>query len=136
MKNHCLHSMAILVLTASASGVMAQTPAARAPSAGASAPPLVRPAPRPLTPAELRNSATSPDDQPPEGPVVPQINIPFGKTPPPPKSAPHAARAGMTASANGANAGIGDAAARCEAQEDASARAACRVKLTSDSRKH
>jgi hypothetical protein len=58
-------------------------------------------------------------------PVAPQITVPFGKTPPPPpKREERAARAAAAASE-----GVDDAAARCESQTDARARANCRAQL-------
>jgi hypothetical protein len=99
---------------------------APAPTASApSAPPATTPAkgPRLLSPAERRDNAdaASPDLRP-ERPVVPQISIPFGKSPPPlpaSASAPRAARKAPTG-------GVADAAARCDAQPSDEERAACR----------
>ena len=100
--------------------------------AQASAPPVVSPAasatpaptgPRLLTPAEKRNNAdaaAAPDLRP-DRPVVPQIRIPFGRTPPAtPGSAP--ARRGTATPAGH----IGDSAARCEALPGDVERSACR----------
>ncbi len=101
--------------------VMAQSSAL--PSVAASAPrpaiPVRLPA-RPLTPAELRESSSPPIDDRREGTATPQLSIPLGKTAPAPfKPAARPARTAAAAS------GIDDRAARCEAQADASARAAC-----------
>ena len=114
---------------------IAQTATATAPAVPeASAPSAGKPAPRPLGPAELRESATTPGDLRPEDPVRPQINIPLGKQP---KSSltpePRAQR--RIGSASAANGGINDASARCEAEVDSQARLACRNKLAQASGK-
>ena len=108
------------------SSAVAQT-SAPAPNSGASAPRPAKPPPRLLTPAELRDSASSPADEPPAGAVTPQISIPLGKKPAPPLK-PYS----RAAAAPG---GIDDAAARCEAQASEPARAECRDKLTRAARK-
>ena len=124
MKIECLPLAATLVFAVAAA--MAQTDAP-APSAGASAPRAAKPGPRALTPAELRESASSPADDRPEGAVTPQLSIPFGKSAAAPlKPDSRAQRRGAAASSGG----IDDSAARCEAQSDAEVRAACRAKLT------
>jgi hypothetical protein len=99
------------------------------PAAPAARPAASAPAPRLLSPTEQRdNSDVSPEpSRRLEGPVAPQIRIPLGRKPPPvavTKPAP-ARRAGT-----GSAAGVDDGAARCEAQVDATARAACRERLT------
>lgn len=113
--------------------VMAQSSAL--PSLAASAPlsakPLsAKPPPlpaRPLTSAELRDSGSAAIDDRREGTVTPQIRIPLGKTAPTPmKPDARPARRGVPPAAAAGTAGIDDAAARCEAQADAKARAACR----------
>lgn len=97
------------------------------PMPGASAPTTVKPAPRPLSPTELRESATPPGDLRPEDPVRPQISIPFGKKP---ALAPEPRAQRRIGSASAAAAGgIDDASARCEAEVDTQARLACRSKL-------
>ncbi len=105
--------------------VMAQSSAL--PSLAASAPLSAKPLPlppRPLTPAELRDSGSAAIDDRREGTVTPQISIPLGKTAPAPmKPDARPARRGVPPTSA---AGIDDAAARCEAQADAKARAACR----------
>ncbi len=99
---------------------------------GASAPRPAKPPPRRLTPAEMRDSASSPADEPPAGAVTPQIIIPLGKKPAPPlKPYSRAARRDAPATPGG----IDDAAARCEAQASEAARAECRDKLTRAGRK-
>lgn len=113
------------------SSAVAQT-SAPAPNSGASAPRPAKPPPRLLTPAELRDSASSPADEPPAGAVTPQISIPLGKKPAPPLK-PYSRAARHDAAA--APGGIDDAAARCEAQASGPARAECRDKLTRAARK-
>ena len=97
---------------------------APAPTASApSAPPAK--GPRLLSPAERRDNAdaaTSPDLRP-ERPIVPQISIPFGKSPPPLPASASAPRAARKAPTGG---GVADAAARCDAQPSDEERAACR----------
>lgn len=105
--------------------VMAQSSAL--PSVAASAPrpakPVRLPA-RPLTPAELRESSSPTIDDRREGTATPQLSIPLGKTAPA-QLKPAARPARIAAAAAAAASGIDDRAARCEAQADASARAAC-----------
>jgi hypothetical protein len=98
------------------------------PLPGASAPTANQPAPRPLSPTALRESATPPGDLRPEDPVRPQISIPFGKKPALAPE-PRAQRRIGSASASAAAGGINDASARCEAEADTQARLACRGKL-------
>src|SRR5436190_22464969 len=114
MKTHCLPLVAVLMLVFSS---WAATPQAstQAASDAASAAPKTKPAPRQRTPAELRDAATPPGELRPEKPVVPQVSIPFGKTPPASvKSESRALRAGKAASSGG----VDEAAARCEAEAD------------------
>ena len=94
--------------------------------AAASAPLTAKPGPRLQTPAELRDSASTPGDLRPEERVTPQIVIPLRKTAPPTKARAAAARRSAAASA----AAIDDSAARCEAQSSAQARETCRASLT------
>jgi hypothetical protein len=95
---------------------------ASAPAAAASKP--SRLPPRPMTPAQ-QHDAAFPDLRP-ERPIVPQLSIPLGGKGRPERVAPSApARPGKAASALS----IGDAAARCEAEPSAQARAACRDRL-------
>ena len=101
-------------------------------TSAASAPAAAKPALKPSTPQQSRDSATMPGDLRPEHPVVPQIDIPLGKkTPAPPKPRSKAASGGSAASAAG---GIDDAVASCEAQVDAQARADCRARLAHQDR--
>ena len=106
-------------------------PLAPVPTSGASAVPMAKPVPRPLTPAELRDSASTPGDLRPEDPVKPQISIPLGKGPPAgSKLVSRAAPRNAAAPAGGVN----DASARCEAEVDEQVRATCRDKLAHTTR--
>ena len=97
---------------------------AASPSAPASAAPV---GPRLRSPAETGNRAAAPGALRPERAVTPQINIPFGKVPPPPpKAETGAATRGNPAAPSGT---VDDAAARCESQVDDQVRAACRARL-------
>ena len=98
---------------------------AQAPTTAASAP-SAKPPPRALTPDESREVATTPGSRRPEDPVIPQINIPLGRTPPPPVAGKAAAARHSQAAASG---GIDDRVARCEAQSSSAARATCRDRL-------
>ena len=117
---------AALALALALPAAMAQT-GVSSPAAVASAPRAAKPSPRPLTPAELRDSGSSEANDRPVGAVTPQISIPLGKKPAPP-SMPYSRAARPDAGA--ASGGINDSAARCEAQASEQARAACREKLT------
>ncbi|HZE91175.1 MAG TPA: alkaline phosphatase PhoX [Rhizobacter sp.] len=131
MKIRCLSVAGAWVLAAAWLPAMAQTSPPMPASAG-SAPPrpmVVKPAPRPLTPIEMQNKAAMPGDLRPENPVTPQISIPFGKQPPAAHPAPAAQRA-STAAASGA--GVGDAAAKCEARKGEQVRVKCREQLAHD----
>ena len=98
------------------------------PLPAASVPTESKPAPKALSPAALRESATPPGDLRPEDPVRPQINIPLGRKPVASLAAePRAQR--RIGSASAAAGGIDDASARCEAEVDTQARLACRGKL-------
>jgi hypothetical protein len=112
------------------SSVHAQVPArVPAPLAApaASAPPVVsKSRPRTMTPAELRDSATVPGDVRPEDPVVPQVRIPLGRTPPVPAHTPAQTRRHDQAAAMG---GVDDAVARCKAAEAPAARDACLARV-------
>jgi cytoskeletal protein RodZ len=126
MTKHFLPLFTALALSLSLSCASAQSDAASAP-----APALTKPKPKPAAkPVPIKQSPTvqtdvnsPPLDKPPGGDVQPQISIPFGKTPPPPKNKLGTAR--KTGSANGIN----DGAARCNAEADEQARALCRDKL-------
>jgi len=119
MKPCCLPLVAAL-LAGLTLPVLAQT-ATPSPAAAASSPQGEKPARRLPTPDEKRNSATAPGDMRPERPVVQQIRIPLGKTPPKPTAA--AAKPAPAASG-----GIDDMAARCEALSSPAARAQCRAR--------
>lgn len=98
------------------------------PTPAASAPTASKPAPRPLTPSALRDSASPPGDLRPEDRVKPQISIPLGRKPVP-AVAPEPRAQRRIGSASAAAGGINDATARCEAEVGDAARAACRAKL-------
>ena len=125
MKFNCLPLAAALTLAVSLFSASAQISAPPPPSA-ASALPAAKPGPKPLTPTELRDSATPPGDLRPEDRVKPQISIPLGKGPPAPLKLESRAAPRGTAAAPG---GIDDASARCEAELDEQVRATCRDKL-------
>lgn len=126
MNTRCLPLAAALTLAVSVFSAAAQPASAPAlPSASA---PASKPAPHPLSPSELRESATPPGDLRPENPVKPQINIPLGKKPVP-ALAPEPRAQRRIGSASAAAGGINDASARCEAEVGDAARVACRKKL-------
>jgi hypothetical protein len=132
MTTRCLPLAAALTFAVSIFNAAAQ-PAAAAALPGASAPTATKPAPRPLSPNELRESASPPGDLRPEDPVKPQISIPLGKKPVATLSPePRAQRRIGSASAAAAG-GINDASARCEAEVGAAERSACRTKLAQTS---
>ncbi|MEQ1684491.1 MAG: hypothetical protein ABL916_12645 [Burkholderiaceae bacterium] len=119
---------AALTLAAWLISAVAQT-ATAPPLPSASAPTPGKPVPRPLSPTELRESASPPGDLRPVDPVKPQISIPLGKKPVP-ALAPEPRAQRRIGSASAAAGGIDDASARCEAETGNAARAACRTKLT------
>jgi hypothetical protein len=127
MTTRCLPFAAALALAVSSFNATAQ-PASAPALPSASAPTAAKPAPRPLSPNELRESASPPGDLRPENPVKPQISIPLGKKPVP-ALAPEPRAQRRIGSASAAAGGINDASARCEAEVDDAARAACRSKL-------
>ena len=98
------------------------------PAVAASAAPLrlpdTRPPPRVQSVEESSANAAVPGDLRPERPVTPQIDIPFGQ--PEPVPVKPTARTRRNPAPPG---GIDDAAARCQAEEDAALRAACRDRL-------
>lgn len=106
-----------------------------APMITASAPGPARRPDGPLlrTPAERRSDAMAPDLRPARA-VVPQIDIPLGRTRQPvrPKAAQTAPERAAAAS-GAALGGISDGAARCEAQVSDLERAACRARLAHQS---
>jgi hypothetical protein len=102
----------------------AAPPAASAARDGKATPPN---APTRPTAAQAQERAVMPGDLRPEHPVVPQVSIPFGRTPPPP-AAP------KTGTGKAPAGGIDDSVARCEAQAASAARKMCRDRLRSDKR--
>ena len=133
MKNnrHLLTLALLLALSPLTAG--AQTDAARSSGLAASAPvvpkpapkpaPKPKPTPRPMSPSAQREAATMPDETRPQGQAVPQLNIPLGKGP------TGAAKPTVNSGVPGKKAttgGVNDAAARCGAEPDVAARAACR----------
>ena len=124
MKLRCLPLAAALACAALPWGVMAQR--APAPMPAASAAPSAKPDPKQLTPQQSRDSATTPGDLRPEHATVPQINIPFGKTPAAAPKTPSSAPRGSNAASD---VGIDDAVARCEAEPDQGVREVCRARL-------
>jgi hypothetical protein len=124
--SHPFWTPALACACALVSSAHAQVPArVPAPLAApaASAPPVVsKSKSRAMTPAESRDSATVPGDVRPEDPVVPQIRIPLGRTPPVASHTPAQTRRHEQAAATG---GIDDAVARCKAAEAPAARDAC-----------
>jgi hypothetical protein len=127
MTTRCLPLAAALTLAASIFNAAAQ-PASAPAQPSASAPPTTKPAPRPLSPNELRESASPPGDLRPQDPVKPQIKIPLGRKPVA-ALAPEPRAQRRIGSASVAAGGINDASARCEAELGDAARAACRGKL-------
>ncbi len=128
--SHPFWISALACAWALASSVHAQVPA-RVPAplaAPAASAPLVvsKSRPRTLTPAELRDSATVPGDVRPEDPVVPQIRIPLGRTPPVAAHTPAQTQRHDQAAAMG---GVDDAVARCKATEAPAAREACLARV-------
>jgi hypothetical protein len=115
-----------LVAALAPSVAMAQA-SAQGLDAASAASPDVQQNRRLMTPEQLRDSATPPGDLRPERPVTPQISLPFGK--PPPSASPTAEARPVPRSAAASATGVDDAAARCEAQDTDSLRAACRAKL-------
>ena len=120
----CVLTVAVNAASAQSSAPMAEpvlpAPATSSPASAAPAGPRMR------SPAETGNRAVAPGDLRPERPVTPQISIPFGKLPPPPKAEAGAVRRGNPAAPSGT---VDDAAARCESQVDDQLRAACRARL-------
>lgn len=120
MTPRCLPIAAAFVLAATLVPASAQPLAA---ASAASQAPAGKPTPRPLSPSELRDSASTPGDLRPADPVTPQFRIALGKAP----AAPLKLTAPRTAPA--ASGGINDASVRCEAEADTQARALCRQRL-------
>ena len=91
--------------------------------AAASAPPFNKTKPRALSPAEQRDSASIPGDVRPADAVIPQINLPLGRTPP--AAAPATKAEAQRRRQADANGGIDDGIARCKAQTTVAARREC-----------
>jgi hypothetical protein len=130
MKFDCLPVAAALLLAVSLLSAEAQT-VASPPISGASAVPAAKPIPRPLSPTELRDSASQPGDLRPEDPIKPQISIPLGKKPPTGSKLVSRAEPRSPAASAG---GVNDASARCEAEADEQVRVKCRDKLAHTAR--
>jgi hypothetical protein len=98
----------------------AQQPAGvPAPAASAaSVPAPAKPARRPLTPEELRNTAQFPDGSQPERPVSPQVVVPFGRKPGPQPETPASGAATVPGKIN-------DQVARCKALAEPHRQSAC-----------
>jgi hypothetical protein len=98
----------------------------------ASAPPVLNKSkPRAMTAAEKRDSATAPGDMRPEEPVVPQLSIPLGRTPPVPVLSKAQQQRQEKAAAMG---GVDDGVARCKAAATPAERSACLARLGSPSK--
>lgn len=102
--------------------VLAQAPAAPPAPSSPAASAATAPRKRPLSPEELRDSATMPGELHPAQPAKPQISIPLGRKPPAPLEP--AANA-VPPDAAGSAVRIDDSVARCKALTSARARAAC-----------
>ncbi|HEX5682607.1 MAG TPA: hypothetical protein VFY73_01120 [Ideonella sp.] len=115
-----LVSLALAVVTTLAQAQAVAPVAASGASAPAPAP--TKPVRRALTPEELRNTATFPDELRPDGPIKPQVVVPLGRKPPPPTgaAASAAAQAGTTPAGK-----INDEVARCKARSSPQMQAAC-----------
>jgi hypothetical protein len=131
MNRSALWCLALASGACVAASAFAQTsapmPARPASAASAAQPGAPAPAaePRVRTAAEVSKDALNPDDARPNGPettAVPQVRIPFGKTPPQPETAP------------GVKGGIDDSAAHCEAVKGEQARVKCREQARLDAR--
>ena len=125
-------SIALLPCTSPAAeaGAVPSVPAA-------SAPPAAKPAPRLSSPTDPLDNPLSSGGVPsgglrPSGDTTPQLTIPLGKNPPPPLKTESRA---VQRDKAGSRGGINDAAARCEAEASADARAKCRDKLARDTGK-
>jgi hypothetical protein len=127
-----LHTPTLMFAIAAvwAAAAQAQAPArVPAPLAApaASAPAVVnKDRPRAMSPAEKRDSAVVPGDVRPEEPVVPQISVPLGKTPPAPTLSKAQQQRHDKAAAMG---GVDDSVARCKAAKTPGERDACLTRL-------
>jgi hypothetical protein len=125
-----IHTLTMLAaLCAPVLPTIAVAQASEPQSVAASAPAPQQPSgPRVLTPADQRNkaaAAAAPDLRP-DRPVVPQISVPLGRTPPVPSSpASRPPRSGAAPPPGH----IGDGAARCESLPGDLERATCRKRL-------
>ena len=129
MRRWSVVTVLALACVALPSGAWAQ---ASAPAQSPSAPAAAKPRSTPLSPQQLRESATLPGELRPERAAVPQINVPLGRKPAVPvKPQSKASRRGGAEPTNG----IDDAVARCEAQSDRQVRADCRARLAIEGRK-
>jgi hypothetical protein len=79
-----------------------------------------------MTPAEKRDSAAVPGDVRPGEPVVPQLSIPLGRTPPAPTLSKAQQQRQQKAAAMG---GVDDSLARCKAAAAPAERDACLTRL-------
>lgn len=124
MKNRHLKPLFGLALAMAMAMALNTLPlAANAQSAAASAPPLSKTTPRALSPAAQRDSASVPGDVRPADAVIPQINVPLGRTPP--GNAPATGAEAQRRRQAAANGGVDDGVARCKAQTTAAARREC-----------
>ena len=119
MKN--IHNLPLVAAVLVASLATATVPVLVQAQASA---PTAATGPRLQSPAEKRDSAdaVSAPDLRPDRPVVPQINIPLGRTPPAPTPSASRPRSGAAVPPGQ----IGDAAARCESLSGDQERATCR----------
>jgi hypothetical protein len=115
-------AFAAMACAALAPGAQAQAVAPAVSAAPASAPAVDKSMPRPMTAAEKRDSATVPGDVRPEEPVIPQISVPLGRTPPAPAQTKADLERKRQAAAKG---GVEDSIARCKAVPTKSEREDC-----------
>jgi hypothetical protein len=137
MKIRCIALAAALAVAVLPCVAVAAEAGAAPKVPAASAPPAAKPAPRLSSPTDPLDNPLSSGGVPsgglrPSGDTTPQLTIPLGKNPPPPlKSETRAVQYDKA----GSRGGINDAAARCEAEASADARAKCRDKLARDTGK-
>ena len=125
MKFRCLPFVAAVAAMALPIVALAQ---ASAPVA-ASAPRAAKPSPKLMTAEEKRDTALH--DLEPERQVTPQVNIPLNK-PGQEAAKPYGYTKSRTAGTS--TGGIDDAAARCKAEANEQARAACRDRVAKESK--
>ncbi len=111
--------------------VSPSTAASAAPAASSVGRRITKPPERLRSPEEAADRAAAPGKYRPERAVAPQLSIPFGKTEPRAKPGTNAPRP-VNPPPRG---GVDDAAARCSAETDSQARAACLEKLSDAPRK-